>query len=96
MESHQIKIKFLNSATVVFVLIFIVLFIYLLVLFVVHETTVELSTNDYWEFVEGFNVLNKSNIISYSKQNSFYAYSCRCFIVLLHHTSLTHKGTLWE
>jgi hypothetical protein len=65
------------------------------VLFFVHETTIERSAIGDWEFVEGFNVLNKSNIISYSKQNGFYAYSYRCFIVPLHHTSLTHKGTLW-
>ena len=47
------------------------------------------------KFVESFNMLNRSNIISYSRQNGFYAYSYRCFIVPLHLTSLTHKGTLW-
>jgi len=40
-------------------------------------------------------MLNKSNIISYSKQNGFYACSYRCFIVPLHHTSLTYTGTSW-
>jgi len=41
-------------------------------------------------------VLNKSNIMSYSKQNGLYAYSCRCFIVSLRHASPTHEGTLRE
>lgn len=47
------------------------------------------------KFVEVFNVLNKSNITSYSEQNGFYAYSYKCFILPLHHTSLTHKINLW-
>ena len=48
------------------------------------------------KFVEGLNVLNKANIISYSEQNGFYAYSYRYIIVPLHHTSLTQKYLVWN